>query len=49
MITIITKNSVYVKNRKKLCNFFKVSMDSMAYDELDIQPYDPDNNLVSAQ
>lgn len=28
---------------KKLCRFFKVSMDSMAYDELDIQPYDPDD------
>ena len=27
---------------KKLCQFFEVSMDSMAYDELDIQPYDPE-------
>lgn len=27
---------------KKLCRFFDVSMDSMIYDELEIQPYDPE-------
>lgn len=27
---------------KKLCLFFQVDMTSMAYDELDIKPYDPD-------
>ena len=27
---------------KKLCKYFDVSMDSMAFDELEIQPYDPD-------
>ena len=26
---------------KKLCRFFDVSMDSMAYDDMQIQPYDP--------
>lgn len=26
---------------KKLCLFFQVDMTSMAYDELDIKPYDP--------
>lgn len=27
---------------KKLCSFFRVDMTSMAYDELEIQPYDPE-------
>lgn len=27
---------------KKLCSFFQVDMTSMAYDELEIQPYDPE-------
>ena len=27
---------------KKLCSFFQVDMTSMAFDELDIQPYDPE-------
>lgn len=27
---------------KKLCRFFDVDMTSMAFDELDIQPYDPE-------
>lgn len=27
---------------KKLCTFFEVDMTSMAYDELEIKPYDPE-------
>ena len=27
---------------KKLCSFFQVDMTSMAFDELEIQPYDPE-------
>lgn len=27
---------------KKLCSFFNVDMTSMAYDELEIKPYDPE-------
>ena len=36
-------DSMRLPTFKRLCHFFKVSMDSMAYDELDIQPYDPDD------
>ena len=36
-------DSMRLPTFKRLCRFFKVSMDSMAYDELDIQPYDPDD------
>jgi len=34
--------SMNLSTFKKLCLFFQVDMTSMAYDELDIKPYDPD-------
>lgn len=32
---------------KKLCRYFDVDMTSMAYDELEIQPYDPERMHTS--
>ena len=34
--------NITLSTLKKLCRFFDVSMDSMIYDELEIQPYDPE-------
>lgn len=34
--------SMNLSTFKKLCIFFNVDMTSMAYDELEIKPYDPD-------
>ena len=33
--------SMNLSTFKRLCDFFKVDMTSMAYDELEIKPYDP--------
>ena len=35
-------DSMNLSTFKKLCIFFNVDMTSMAYDELEIKPYDPD-------
>lgn len=34
-------DSMNLSTFKRLCDFFKVDMTSMAYDELEIKPYDP--------
>ena len=35
-------DSMNLSTFKKLCSFFQVDMTSMAFDELEIQPYDPE-------
>ena len=35
-------DSMTLTTFKKLCSFFQVDMTSMAFDELEIQPYDPE-------